>query len=201
MSLIGDQTVHLDANWKAVFDNFGELYHVEHIHPQHEKMFDCPTAEIDLFARGHTGVMIDGHVGQHHASTSPTSRRVPSAALRRYGVDPADVRAGSVTFAHDVQQSATRTGPRLGYDYASFSDERLTDIEQYNVFPNTMITVQPDSASSCALARPHRPASGACGTSSPSTASPSQAVAEPPASRSNRTRTTPVAPIERPDAR
>ncbi len=58
---IGDQTVHLDCNWKAVFDNFGELYHVEHIHPQHEKMFDCPTAQIDLFAGGHTGVIIDGH--------------------------------------------------------------------------------------------------------------------------------------------
>ncbi len=42
MSLIGDQTVHLDANWKAVFDNFGELYHVEHIHPQHATALRLP---------------------------------------------------------------------------------------------------------------------------------------------------------------
>jgi phenylpropionate dioxygenase-like ring-hydroxylating dioxygenase large terminal subunit len=41
MELVGDQTVHLDCNWKAVFDNFGELYHVEHIHPQHAQLFDC----------------------------------------------------------------------------------------------------------------------------------------------------------------
>ena len=27
--LTEDQTVHLDCNWKVVFDNFGELYHVE----------------------------------------------------------------------------------------------------------------------------------------------------------------------------
>ena len=27
MLLTEDQTVHLDCNWKAVFDNFGELYH------------------------------------------------------------------------------------------------------------------------------------------------------------------------------
>ena len=43
MTLIGDQTVFLTCNWKAVFDNFGELYHVEHIHPQHQMLFDCPT--------------------------------------------------------------------------------------------------------------------------------------------------------------
>ncbi len=55
MTLVEDQTVSLDCNWKAVSDNFQELYHVEHIHPQHELMFDCPTAQVDLFGYGHTG--------------------------------------------------------------------------------------------------------------------------------------------------
>jgi phenylpropionate dioxygenase-like ring-hydroxylating dioxygenase large terminal subunit len=49
MTLVGDQTVRLDCNWKAVYDNFGELYHGEHIHPQHAMLFDCPTAQVELF--------------------------------------------------------------------------------------------------------------------------------------------------------
>ena len=61
MALVGDQTVRLDCNWKAVYDNFGELYHVEHIHPQHAMLFDCPTALVELFDNGHTGVNILGH--------------------------------------------------------------------------------------------------------------------------------------------
>ena len=60
MRLIEDQTVQLDCNWKAVYDNFGELYHVEHIHPQHETIFDCPASEVDLWDFGHTRVSIDG---------------------------------------------------------------------------------------------------------------------------------------------
>ena len=35
MTLVADQTVALNCNWKAVLDNFHELYHVEHIHPLH----------------------------------------------------------------------------------------------------------------------------------------------------------------------
>ena len=48
MLLTEDQTVHLDRNWKAVFDNFGELYHVEHIHPQHQLIFDCPAQNKNI---------------------------------------------------------------------------------------------------------------------------------------------------------
>ena len=32
MTLVEDQTVLLDCNWKAVIDNFSELYHVDFLH-------------------------------------------------------------------------------------------------------------------------------------------------------------------------
>ena len=41
MVLVEDQTVHLGCNWKAVIDNFSELYHVDFLHPQHKRMVDC----------------------------------------------------------------------------------------------------------------------------------------------------------------
>ncbi len=154
MTLTGDQTVSLACNWKAVFDNFGELYHVEHIHPQHELMFDCPTAQIDLFANGHTGVVIDGHTVNTRLPIPDEPTPFLRRQLRMFGADPADYAGRVLDIREDVQKLRREAGPRLGYDYDRMSDERLSDIEQYNVFPNTMFTVQPDDAM-VMRARPH----------------------------------------------
>ncbi len=154
MALIGDQTVHLDANWKAVVDNFGELYHVEHIHPQHAQLFDCPTAETHLYDQGHTGVVIDGHVVNTKLDVPDEPTVYQKMALERYGADPDDYCGHVMDVRADVQRLRRAEGPRLGYDYSAMSDERLTDIEQYNLFPNTVITLQPDDAL-IMRARPH----------------------------------------------
>jgi phenylpropionate dioxygenase-like ring-hydroxylating dioxygenase large terminal subunit len=154
MALINDQTVSLHANWKAVFDNFGELYHVEHIHPQHAKLFDCPTAQIHLYDNGHTGVVIDGHVVNTRLAIPEQPTVYMEMALNRYGVDPSQYDGRILDVRDDVQKLRREAGPRLGYDYDRMSDERLSDIEQYNLFPNTMITLQPDDAL-IMRARPH----------------------------------------------
>ena len=154
MTLMGDQTVQLECNWKAVFDNFGELYHVEHIHPQHEKMFDCPTATVDLYGNGHTGVVIAGHT----VNTRLEIPEQPTPYLHRrvetFGGVASEYSGRVLDIRKDVQKLRRDAGPRLGWDYEAFTDERPSDIEQYNVFPNTMITVQPDDAL-VARARPH----------------------------------------------
>jgi len=154
MALVADQTVHLDCNWKAVFDNFGELYHVEHIHPQHERMFDCPTAQIDLFANGHTGVTIDGHTVNTRLPLPDEPTPYLRAQLTMFGLDPADYRGRVLDIRADIQRVRREAGPSLGFDYSLMTDERLSDVEQYNVFPNTMLTVQPDAAL-IMRARPH----------------------------------------------
>jgi len=154
MALIGDQTIQLDANWKAVVDNFGELYHVEHIHPQHAQLFDCPTAETHLYDQGHTGVVIDGHVVNTKLDVPDEPTVYQKMALERYGADPDDYCGHVMDVRADVQRLRRAEGPRLGYDYSAMSDERLTDIEQYNLFPNTVITLQPDDAL-IMRARPH----------------------------------------------
>jgi phenylpropionate dioxygenase-like ring-hydroxylating dioxygenase large terminal subunit len=154
MTLVGDQTVTLGCNWKAVFDNFQELYHVEHIHPQHELMFDCPTSQIDLFEHGHTGVIIDGHCVNTRLPIPEEPTPFLARQLRMFGADPADYHGRVLDIRADIQKLRRDAGPRLGWDYDAFPDERLSDIEQYNLFPNTMITVQPDDAL-ITRARPH----------------------------------------------
>ena len=154
MTLVADQTCQLDCNWKAVFDNFGELYHVEHIHPQHKMLFDCPTAQIDLFANGHTAVTIDGHIVNTRLPIPETPNYYLDHQLKMYGADPSEYEGRVLDIRADVQKLRRDAGPRLGFDYQLLTDERLTDIEQYNIFPNMMITVQPDSAL-ITRARPH----------------------------------------------
>jgi phenylpropionate dioxygenase-like ring-hydroxylating dioxygenase large terminal subunit len=154
MRLVGDQTVHLDCNWKAVFDNFGELYHVEHIHPQHQELFDCPTAQVELFANGHTGVIIEGHTVNSRMDIPTMPTVYQKMSLERFGGDPAEYEGRILDVRGDIQKLKRDRGAAYGYDYSEMSDERLSDIEQYNLFPNTMITVLPDDVL-IARARPH----------------------------------------------
>jgi phenylpropionate dioxygenase-like ring-hydroxylating dioxygenase large terminal subunit len=154
MALVGDQTVSLDCNWKAVYDNFGELYHVEHIHPQHELIFDCPTAECHLFDHGHTAVVIDGHTVNTRLPIPEEPNKLLRYLFRASGGNPNSFSGSVLEIRREVQRLRREAGPRMGYDYSRLSDERLSDIEQYNFFPNSMITVQPDDAL-VVRARPH----------------------------------------------
>lgn len=149
-----DQTCRLACNWKAVFDNFGELYHVEHIHPQHQELFDCPTARVELFAHGHTDVIIDGHTVNQRLPIPDEPNYYMRHQCKMYGVDPADYVGRVLDFRLDMQKRRREVGPKLGFDFDGLSDERLTDIEQYNIFPNVMVTVTPETAL-ITRARPH----------------------------------------------
>jgi len=144
MRLFEDQTVTLDCNWKAVFDNFGELYHVEHIHPQHETIFDCPASITELFDGGHTRVLIDGFTVN---TRLPIPDEVPPSQwmqLEALGMDKDDYKGRVLDVRRDVQLKKREMGPTLGYHYDLLSDEQLSDIVQYNIFPNSVLVLQPE---------------------------------------------------------
>lgn len=144
MVLFVDQTVSLDCNWKAVMDNFGELYHVEHIHPQHQTIFDCPAATTELWAGGHNRVLIDGFT----VNTSlPIPDEVPDSQhlqMEAVGLDPEDYRGRVLDVRRDIQVAKREKGRSLGFDYDQLTDEELSDIVQYNIFPNIVMANQPE---------------------------------------------------------
>ena len=154
MALVADQTVLLNCNWKAVFDNFHELYHVEHIHPLHELQFDCPTALVDLYETGHTAVTIHGHTVNTRLPLPEETTPVLTRQLLKFGGDPAEFRGRVLDVRLAIQQLRREAGPRLGWDYDAFTDDQLSDVAQFNAMPNLMITVQPDDAM-VMRARPH----------------------------------------------
>lgn len=154
MTLISDQTVSLACNWKAVFDNFGELYHVEHIHPQHATIFDCSTAEVGLYKHGHTGVFIDGFTVNTRLPIPEMPTPHMANQMKMLGIDPEDYRGRVLDVREDMQVARRNAGPAFGYNYDRLTDGQLSDIVQFNFFPNTMITIQPDDML-IMRARPH----------------------------------------------
>ena len=142
MALVEDQTCRLNCNWKAVIDNFSELYHVEHIHPQHECIFDCPTSTQEFFSGGHTRVLIEGFTVNTNLEIPEEVPRMQWPQLEALGMEKDDYRGRILDVRKDVQTKKRQLGDALGYDYDLLSDEQLSDIVQYNLFPNSVLVLQ-----------------------------------------------------------
>jgi phenylpropionate dioxygenase-like ring-hydroxylating dioxygenase large terminal subunit len=144
MWLAKDQTVRLDANWKTAVDNFNEQYHVDFLHPQHASFVDCANAANLLFPGGHRGVEVHGYgVNPRY----PIPQELPAllqGAIAPLGLDPADFRGRVTDLRLAVQKRKREVGASLGYDYSDLADDQLSDVWQYDLFPNVIMTIQPE---------------------------------------------------------
>ena len=143
MTLVEDQTVHLKCNWKAVVDNFSELYHVDFLHPQHRRMVDCCNDTVHLFNNGHTGLAVPGATFNPRFGEPAEPTDIHRAQLAQIGLDASDFvgRVGQIREA--VQQQKRSHGASMGFDYSGFSDDQLSDVWQYNLFPNVILSFTP----------------------------------------------------------
>jgi phenylpropionate dioxygenase-like ring-hydroxylating dioxygenase large terminal subunit len=151
MVLVEDQTVHLQCNWKAVVDNFSELYHVDFLHPQHKRMVDCCNDTVHLFANGHTGLAVPGATVNPRFPVPREPTDIQSAQLRSLGLDPADFAGRVLEVREAVQKRKREVGHAKGFDYTPFSDDQLSDVWQYNLFPNVIFSFTPEH---CWVMRP-----------------------------------------------
>ena len=149
MKLTEDQTVTHRCNWKAVIDNFSELYHVDFLHPQHKRMVDCCNDTVHLFDNGHTGLEVPGATVNPRFPVPELPTDIQSAQLTSLGLDPQDYR-GRVMEVREVVQRRKR---ELG-GYNDFTDDQLSDVWQFNLFPNVILSFTPEH---CWVlrARPH----------------------------------------------
>jgi len=142
MQLAKHQTVSLGANWKTVRDNFLEQYHVDFIHPQHASFVDCCNSRNTLWPHGHSATMVEGYVTN---SRYPVPEEVPEhllPLLQGIGLDPESFRGRVAEIREVVQTCKREVGAQLGFDYSPFSDAQVTDVWQYDIFPNTFMTIQ-----------------------------------------------------------
>jgi phenylpropionate dioxygenase-like ring-hydroxylating dioxygenase large terminal subunit len=151
MVLVEDQTVHHQCNWKAVIDNFSELYHVDFLHPQHKRMVDCCNDTVHLFPSGHTGLAVPGATINPRFPVPHEPTDIQSAQLRSLGLDPADFNGRVLEVREAVQRRKREAGADLGIDYTPFADAQLSDVWQYNLFPNIIFSFTPEH---CWVMRP-----------------------------------------------
>jgi len=144
MVLVEDQTVHLKCNWKAVVDNFSELYHVDFLHPQHKRMVDCCNDTVHLFNYGHTGLAVPGATVNPRFPVPEEPTDIQSAQLQSLDLDPADFRGKVLDVRRAVQVRKREIGRQRGFHYEQFDDEQLSDVWQYNLFPNTIFSFTPE---------------------------------------------------------
>jgi phenylpropionate dioxygenase-like ring-hydroxylating dioxygenase large terminal subunit len=140
MNLVADQTCRLNCNWKAVIDNFGELYHVDFLHPQHRSMVDCENDTVHLFANGHTGVHVPGATVSPRFPLPKKPTPILAAQLAEVGLAPETFidRVPEIRGAIAARKRAL--GQADGNRYAAFTDDQLTDAWQYNLFPNIVLS-------------------------------------------------------------
>ncbi len=161
MTLMEDQTVHLACNWKAVVDNFSELYHVDFLHPQHRRMVDCCNDTVHLFAHGHTGLAVPGATFNPRFPEPQAPTDIHRAQLAALGLDPAAFNGRVRDIRRAVQQRKRDAGRSMGFDYDAFDDAQLSDVWQYNLFPNVVLSFTPGHLW-LMRARPHPEDPGRC---------------------------------------
>jgi phenylpropionate dioxygenase-like ring-hydroxylating dioxygenase large terminal subunit len=145
MVLIQDQTVCLDTNWKTAVDNFNEQYHVDFIHPQHASFVDCCNAVNELWPYGHRRVLVEGYVTNPRYGTPEEVPPILAAQIKPLGLDPDDFRGKVADVRPAVQRAKRELGLSLGFDVSGFTDDQLSDVLQYDLFPNVIMTIRPET--------------------------------------------------------
>lgn len=142
MVLTEHQTVSINANWKTVRDNFLEQYHVDFIHPQHASFVDCCNSTNFLWPLGHSASKVEGFVTNSRYPTPETTPPHLVPALQGLGLDPSafDGRINEIRGA--VQQRKRELSEELAVDFSDLTDDQLSDVWQFDLFPNTFMTIQ-----------------------------------------------------------
>lgn len=140
MVLYEYKTFLWDCNWKTAVDAFNESYHFRSLHPQ---MLRWSNDKARLELLGNHSRMINEY-GTVSSPYQDAEELFPELKLwlSHYGMDPesyegkaADVRLAKQAFSREVQDQV----PYL--PYAALTDEQLSDVYHYFVFPGFAMNI------------------------------------------------------------
>lgn len=142
MVLAQHQSVSLATNWKTARDNFLEQYHVDFIHPQHASLVDCCNSHNALLPLGHSWTRVEGYTTDSRYALPETTPPHLVPLLAGIGLEPESFNGKVDAIRTAVQKQKRIIGAELGFDYGELSDDQVSDVWQYDIFPNLFMTIQ-----------------------------------------------------------
>ena len=103
-----------------------------------------PDAPPGLDHGGHTGLAVKGATVNPRFPVPDEPTDIQVAQMRSLDLDPDAFRGRVLDVRRAVQLRKREIGRDMGYDYSAFNDDQLSDVWQYNLFPNTTIIAFPD---------------------------------------------------------
>ena len=141
MELVKHQSVTLDTNWKTIRDNFLEQYHVDFIHPQHASFVDCCDAKNFLWPFGHTHTCVESPVMNPRYPIPNEPPEYMAQYLKGLELNPEEYVGKVSEIRKAIQKQKRVIGKKIGFDYSEFTDEQVSDVFQYDIFPNLFMTI------------------------------------------------------------
>ncbi|WP_327753815.1 aromatic ring-hydroxylating dioxygenase subunit alpha (plasmid) [Sphingobium sp. SJ10-10] len=141
-------SVHMPCNWKLLLDNFHETYHLPTAHPEGIEYAEDSYREthIELYENGHALGQTKCCLPAHRLPPAKDRLTDPIAAdLTRWGLDPEDFRGREREAREAVQQQKRVLHAERGlHHYGQLSDDQLTDVFHYTLFPNFATSLNAD---------------------------------------------------------
>lgn len=141
-------SVNMPCNWKLLLDNFHETYHLPTAHPEgieyaEDSYLDTP---IELYDNGHAlGQTKCGQAALRLPVSKPRLTDIVIADLERWELNPADFVGRERETRAALQQQKRALGVARGLaHYAGLSDDQLTDVFHYTLFPNFAASINAD---------------------------------------------------------
>ena len=142
-------TTPVRANWKVICDGFSETYHVQGIHPELNVSMDD---DIPQRVWDHVGCsQQDYGVPNPRLPSTPPDEAVWASFVQTQGARAGyDEKApfpglnGHATVADLLASGIRAVQAQHGVDLSGLSTQQLMRLNQYNLFPNATVLVQPD---------------------------------------------------------
>ncbi|GGD80604.1 aromatic ring-hydroxylating oxygenase subunit alpha [Croceicoccus mobilis] len=148
MTRIQAMSVNMPCNWKLLMDNFHETYHLPTAHPEGIEYAEDHFSEtrLELYENGHALGQTKCCLPAHRLPPGkPRMTKPIEADLIAWELDPADFIGRERDAREAIQQQKRKLGAGRGlHYYDAMSDEQLTDVFHYTVFPNFATSLNPD---------------------------------------------------------
>jgi phenylpropionate dioxygenase-like ring-hydroxylating dioxygenase large terminal subunit len=148
MTRVQAMSVKMPCNWKLLMDNFHETYHLPTAHPEGIEYSEDHYSQtrLELYVNGHALGQTKCCLPSDRLPPSKPRMTVPIAAdLEAWELDPADFAGREKDARRAVQQQKRALGPDRGLAYYDrLSDDQLTDVFHYTVFPNFATSINAD---------------------------------------------------------